>query len=414
MKKSHKQALTLILALIMLFATSLSSVTAVGADTPITASISLQSMPPNGTTSTIADVFPDPGLASAVAEDLGKSVNSVVSASELEGITDLWATNRNIVSIDGVQYLTGLQELEFQLNQISDISPLARLTGLGELYLGSNQISDITPLAGLTDLQVLALGYNQISDITPLVGLTDLWLLVLFNNQISDISPLAGLTNLGLLYLEHNQISDISPLAGLTGLQVLSLDGNQISDISPLAGLTILGMLYLDNNQISDISPIAGLTYLWSLYLSDQSITLDDTAINTHTALTVISTDGKPVEFQFLFNNGTYENGMLTWTQTGNNLAYWSATVTIGIATADFSGIVSQYAAEHISEIVTVGHILSVRDHILGKTPLSANERAMMDVNKDGIINIFDVLVMRDWILRRRINAELRMQNAEL
>ncbi|MCL2089185.1 MAG: hypothetical protein FWH14_06855 [Oscillospiraceae bacterium] len=39
MKKLHRQPLTLILALITLFATSFSSVTAVGADTPITASI---------------------------------------------------------------------------------------------------------------------------------------------------------------------------------------------------------------------------------------------------------------------------------------------------------------------------------------------------------------------------------------
>ncbi|MCL2088743.1 MAG: leucine-rich repeat domain-containing protein [Oscillospiraceae bacterium] len=386
MKKLHRQPLTLILALIMLFATSLSSVTAVGADTPITASISLQSVPPNGIDSTIADVFPDPGLAAAVAEELGRGVNSIVSASELGSITYLWDGNRNIESIEGVQYFTGLEYLYLENNQISNITPLAGLTNLQELELYNNQISDIAPLAGLTGLEWLSLYNNQISDITPLAGLTNLLDLVLPNNQISDVSPLAELTNLQELYLNYNQVYDITPIAGLTGLEWLNLSYNQINDISPLAELTNLR----------------------ELNLSSQAITLNDAIINTSTKFVVKEINADPVDLTLL-NDGTYEDGSLTWTNTGDNQATWTSSVTIGRATATFGGRVSQYAAENISEIVTVEHILAVRDHILGKTPLPANERTMMDVNKDGVINIFDMLVMRDMILRRRINAECRI-----
>ncbi|MCL2088581.1 MAG: leucine-rich repeat domain-containing protein [Oscillospiraceae bacterium] len=400
--------------------------TAVGADTPMT----LQSVPPNGTTSRISDVFPDPGLASAVAEKLSKDVDNIVSEQELAEIESLPAGQRNIESIDGVQYLVNLESLDLENNQISDITPLAGLTGLEALSLWDNQISDITPLIGLTGLGWLNLGCNQISDISPLAGLTNLWGLYLQDNQISgivplaeltnlryldlsrnlisDISPIAGLTDLEGLSLWDNQISDITPLTGLTDLWHLNLPGNQINDIAPLSGLTDLWHLNLSNNQINDIAPLSGLTGLEVLDLSNQSIVLDNTTINTPTAFTVIDINGNPIDLA-LWYGGVYENGMLTWTELGDNGATWSTSVTIGDVTEIFSGTVSQYVRDY-----NINDILAVRDHILGKTPLSANERTMMDVNKDGIINIFDMLVMRDWILRRRINAELRMQNAEL
>ena len=378
--------------------------TAVGADTPMT----LQSVPPNGTTSRISDVFPDPGLASAVAEKLSKDVDNIVSEQELAEIESLPAGQRNIESIDGVQYLVNLESLDLENNQISDITPLAGLTGLEALSLWDNQISDITPLIGLTGLGWLNLGCNQISDISPLAGLTNLWGLYLQDNQISGIVPLAELTNLRYLDLSRNLISDISPIAGLTDLEGLSLWDNQISDITPLTGLTDLWHLNLPGNQINDIAPLSGLTGLEVLDLSNQSIVLDNTTINTPTAFTVIDINGNPIDLA-LWYGGVYENGMLTWTELGDNGATWSTSVTIGDVTEIFSGTVSQYVRDY-----NINDILAVRDHILGKTPLSANERTMMDVNKDGIINIFDMLVMRDWILRRRINAELRMQNAEL
>ncbi|MCL2089288.1 MAG: leucine-rich repeat domain-containing protein [Oscillospiraceae bacterium] len=419
MKKSHKQALTLTLALIMLFATSFSSVTAVGADTPI----SLQSVPPNGETTTFLDVFPDPGLASAVAWELGKDVNSVVSANELKSLTYLSASNRNIKNTDGVQYLTGLTRLSLSYNQISNFSSFAGLTNLESLDLSRNHISDTTSLvsslAGLTSLEGLDLSNNQISDFTPLAELTSLALLDLYNNQIRDISPLAELTGLEYLHLHYNQISDITPLAGLTGLEWLTLSANQISDISPLTGLTNLHSLLLasnqisdisplaglaglerlglDSNQISDISPLAGLTGLWGLGLSNQSITLDDTAINTPTAFTITNTNGTIIPIN-PGSNGTYENELLTWINTGDNQATWTSSVTIGNVTVLFSGTVTQYAYYPF----TINDILATRDHILGTTPFPANERTMMDVNKDGVINIFDMLVMRQWILRRR------------
>ncbi|MCL2088308.1 MAG: DUF4981 domain-containing protein [Oscillospiraceae bacterium] len=61
--------------------------------------------------------------------------------------------------------------------------------------------------------------------------------------------------------------------------------------------------------------------------------------------------------------------------------------------------------------LVNVADIILVRNYILGER---IHDISAADVNNDGVVNIFDMLVIRDMILRWRINAELRMQNGEL
>ncbi len=215
--------------------------------------------------------FSDSNLEAAIREAIGKPTGCI-STSDLEGLTFLQASHRNIADLTGLEHLTNLTTLYIWENQISNISPLANLTNLTVLYLSENQISDISPMANLTNLTELYLFTNQISDISPLANLTNLTLLYLAENQISDISPMANLTNLTDLFLFTNQISNISPLANLTNLTVLHLSENQISDISPLANLTNLTYLHLGSNQISDISPLANLTNLTSLGLQSNQI----------------------------------------------------------------------------------------------------------------------------------------------
>ena len=227
-------------------------------------------------------IIPDPNLRAAIEEELGKVQGATITKTDMLRLTRLYAGERSIQDLTGLELATNLSSLSLNGNrinsnisplagltkltylqlhyhQLSDISPLAGLKNLRHLSLISNQITDISSLAGLTNLTYLDLKYNQITDISPLAGLTKLDSLALHRNQITDISPLAGLTKLDSLHLYDNQITDISPLAGLTKLDSLGLNGNRITDISPLAGLTKLTTLGLSNNQISDFSPIAGL-----------------------------------------------------------------------------------------------------------------------------------------------------------
>ncbi len=172
------------------------------------------------TTTTLPSVarFSDPNLEAAIRTAISKPSGDIF-ASELQSLTSLDASGKNIATIEGLQYCTNLTTLSLESNKIINIGVLAGLTKLTSLGLWNNKISNINPLTGLTNLTFLALGVNQISDISALAGLTKLTTLGLFENKnISDINALAGLTSLKELYLNGNQISDISPLVANSGI----------------------------------------------------------------------------------------------------------------------------------------------------------------------------------------------------
>ena len=91
--------------------------------------------------------------------------------------------------------LVRLTELDASESEIIDLSPLAQLTQLTDLDLSGNQISDLSPLAQLTQLTDLDLSGNQISDVNSLTSLLSLRSLSLRRNPITDISPLSKLAS---------------------------------------------------------------------------------------------------------------------------------------------------------------------------------------------------------------------------
>lgn len=224
----------------------------------------------------IVVVFADPNLEAVIREEIGKPTGDIYP-SDLDGLTSLSATEKNITDLTGLESATGLTYLDLRYNRVGSILPLTDLTVMTHLYLAYNQISDISPLTNLANLAELGLGYNEISDISPVASLNSLTTLGLVSNQISNISPLASLSGLTWLNLGSNQISDISPLANLTNLTQLSLGYNQIGGISPLANLTGLTQLYLMHNQITDIAPLVA-----NLGLGDgDAVNLENNPLNS-------------------------------------------------------------------------------------------------------------------------------------
>jgi len=169
--------------------------------------------------------FEDGQLASAVSANLE---TYEIAPWELEKLVQLYAGEKGIESLNGIEHCPNLQTLLLTGNRISIIAPLMELTKLRALWLTWNQISDLAPLAGLTLLEWLFLNGNEISDIGPVARLTELRELWLGENYISDLAPLAGLTKIHTLGLRWNQISDITPLAGLTRLKWVDLEHNQL------------------------------------------------------------------------------------------------------------------------------------------------------------------------------------------
>jgi len=97
-----------------------------------------------------------------------------IYSSDLDGLTSLSASGKNIVDLAGLECCTSLTELGLHVNQISDISPLTNLASLTTLTLHENQISDISPLTNLASLTTLRLNENKKKDLSQLTNLTTL------------------------------------------------------------------------------------------------------------------------------------------------------------------------------------------------------------------------------------------------
>jgi predicted Ser/Thr protein kinase len=215
--------------------------------------------------------FPDSNLGKAVHEALGIPAETEISAADLQALTALDVSQRQIANLEGLQYVVNLSQLTADDNAVSDLTPLAYLGHLKALYLSDNEISDLSPLAHLKNLKTLYLENNQITSLKALYGI-DLYDLSLGANDISDLSPLSGAVHMQRLNLYGNRIADCSPLQSMQSLSWLALNENQLADLRPLSDLPALTTLILAHNAIYDIVPIAANASLVSLNLSNNYI----------------------------------------------------------------------------------------------------------------------------------------------
>lgn len=112
--------------------------------------------------------FEDKNFEDVIRKVIYKPEGDILK-SDVEGIEQLSAVDKNIKNIEGIQNLTNLKKLTLSNNQISDISPLANLKGmLKELYLNCNNIENIDVLKDFNKLSVLLLSYNPIHDFTSI------------------------------------------------------------------------------------------------------------------------------------------------------------------------------------------------------------------------------------------------------
>ena len=238
--------------------------------------------------------IPDANLRAAINEALGKPENARITHEEMLTLTELFADNREITDLTGLETATNLRDLALRDNLISDLTPLASLTRLTQLALNNNAILDISPLASLTDLREIGIHHNLVSDLSPLAGLIRLEVIGMSDNPLADLAPLSGLISLrnfhgwgtpvinleGIAELPKfrhlnvcgSEISDLSPLAKAKSLTELYIVSSQVTDLSPIAGLTNLRRINFHNNQISDISPLENLTNLTWADLSENAI----------------------------------------------------------------------------------------------------------------------------------------------
>ena len=171
--------------------------------------------------------IPDEALENVIRDTLYVYDRDLYT-SDLEDLTSLSASHREITDLTGLEYAVNLTYLDVSFNQISDVTPLQNSTNLTDLILWSNEITEIGSLSSLTNLTYLDLDTNNITDVSPLADLTNLDTLWLANNLASDISSLIDLTNLTNLYL-YGMPLDVNDSATMNTIESLQNAGVYVS-----------------------------------------------------------------------------------------------------------------------------------------------------------------------------------------
>ena len=207
------------------------------------------------------------------AIDVPITVEEMESLTHLNVSKPEFSNLESIKDLTGLEYAINVRELFIEHQEVSDLSPLAGLRKIRLLVMPNNPISDLSPLAGLSELEHIKLSNTLVTDISVLAGNGKLKYVRMWGPPISDMSPLVDLPNIQRIDLCGNEISEIPSLENAPNLKELYVFENDVSDVSVLRNLTNLERLNLGSNNIRDISPLAGLTNLKWLDLRGNPIT---------------------------------------------------------------------------------------------------------------------------------------------
>ena len=261
--------------------------------------------------------------------------------------------------------------------------PDANLKAALNKAINSNRADDqpITQLELESLTGKLNLSSKRISNLDGIQYCTSITQLILNENSITDLSPISNLTNLTYLYFGGNNVTDLSPLKKLINIDNLDISRNSnLSDISVLSNLTKLRILWANQCSISDISPLNSLTNLTEVHLDNQNITGSEvTSVGSKATVNNIikGLDGNPIAIA----NGdgyTYdaENNTVVFTGISEDCdkSYgFNQSVTIGNATSDFSGTVTQNIV-FVDETKPVITVEGVEDPVNTPIEITAGE----------------------------------------
>ncbi len=205
---------------------------------------------------------------------VGKKIKDLTGLEYAINLKELVFGDNEVSDLTPIANLTKIEEIRMDHNNVLDLSPIAGLTKMRIMTMEHNPFSDLSPLMAMSELEVIQFSHNfSVTDISVLAGKEKLKSVLMWGPPITDMSPLANLPNIEYIDLCGNKISEIPSLENAPKLKKLYLRDNHISDVSVLQNLTGLERLNLGNNKITDISPLAGLTNLKWLDITRNPIT---------------------------------------------------------------------------------------------------------------------------------------------
>ncbi|MBM5596076.1 cell wall anchor protein [Listeria seeligeri] len=262
---------------------------------------------------TYIDTFPDEAFAKVIALQItgNDDTSQVVTQEQLDSITSLNASGKNITDVTGINQLTNLTSIDLSQNQLTSIAPITNLTSLTSLNVSNNLLSIVVittaqNIPNLTSLNIsnnptitklsiadqanltsfsASLGGSQTSALEELT-LSNLPALtqagtsspnsVYFSNYSDVLTTvkLNGLPKIQRAYFDRNLIDDVD-VHDMATLTYLDLDSNELTEINKLADLPALTYLDADSNQLTNagIANVVQLDALQTLYLDSNLLT---------------------------------------------------------------------------------------------------------------------------------------------
>ena len=269
--------------------------------------------------------FNDENLYNALVEQLEDKIiekndankEITISNTDIETITKLDLSGKNIVDITGIEQFPNLIELQLYDNKIENINSLRNNSNIELLNLNTNNLdnTDIQVIATMTGLKAIGVGNNkQIEDITPLFVLTNLEELNAYDNSIEDVTGIEKLLNLEKLNLQGNKITEYPEF-------------NNIEDENLLIGYQYYVTTLFDNKN-GQVEIELPQTFLdaqnsSSMYYSEEGLNLENCELNENGDKIVVDVN----EISMLNAKIEIKSGKLQ----GTNLFLYGVSITYGV-----------------------------------------------------------------------------------
>ena len=274
MKKRNERRLAIVLAMMMIFMNF----------------IITPAMAAPGDVAINKDNFPDDNFREYVKTKFDTDKNGILSQAELDAVTGIDVEDKEITTLQGIEYFTGLMGLDCSKNQLTNLN-LSKNTKLSYIYCEKNQLESLD-LSHNKDLGVIICRQNKLKtlDLTYNIELRRLLcsinqltnLDLSTNSKLTEIDcasnklktlDLANKTNLEELYCHQNQLTTLD-LTNSTKLKTLDCRYNQLTTLD-LTNKTNLEKLYCDGNQLTTLD-LTNKTNLETLHCRDNQLkTLD-------------------------------------------------------------------------------------------------------------------------------------------
>lgn len=130
-----------------------------------------------------------------------------------------------------VSDIESLTTLDVSYRDVKDITGLEKATNLTKLDLAGNEIKNTSALKALAKLEYLDLSHYQGENIGFLTSLTSLKTLILSDSSIKSLEPIVELANLETLDISYTELTTILPLQKLANLATLAVYGDLYFDL---------------------------------------------------------------------------------------------------------------------------------------------------------------------------------------